>query len=66
MARPIKETPILYGEDSDRFLNEVKENENNRMSIEEREKALDLFKKVMAKATFNKTLMSIQRTFLQR
>lgn len=35
MARPIKETPILYGKDAERFLNEMKdvkpasEEENN-------------------------------------
>jgi len=26
MAKPIKETPVLYGKDATRFLHEVKEN----------------------------------------
>ncbi len=54
MATPIKETPILYGKDSDRFLKEVKENENNRISKKEYKKNLELLNNVMLKATFNK------------
>jgi len=45
MATPIKETPILYGEDSDRFLKEIAENEGERATIGEREKALILLSK---------------------
>ncbi len=52
MATPIKETPILYGKDSDHFLKEVKKNENNRISPEEKTKSIALYEKVMAKATF--------------
>ncbi len=52
MANPIKETPILYGKDSDRFLKDIKENENKRISKEEEEKSINLYKKVMEKATF--------------
>lgn len=52
MATPIKETPILYGADSDRFLKEVKENENKRISKVEREKSKKLYNSVIAKATF--------------
>ncbi len=35
MAIPIKETPILYGKDSDRFLKEVEQNELKTVSVEE-------------------------------
>ena len=34
MARPIKETPILYGEDARRFVERM--NEHRRVSPEER------------------------------
>lgn len=36
MARPIKETPILYGEDARRF--EARMKERRRISAEERER----------------------------
>lgn len=52
MATAIKETPILYGEDSDRFLKEVEENEKKRMSKGESEESRKLYNSVMAKATF--------------
>ncbi|MGR3318786.1 MAG: hypothetical protein ACUZ8O_09945 [Candidatus Anammoxibacter sp.] len=54
MATPIKETPILYGEDSDRFLKEVREHENKKISDNEYKESIDLYKKVMDKATFEK------------
>lgn len=54
MANPIKETPILYGKDSDRFLKDVKENETKRISKEEEEASIKLYKKVMEKATFKR------------
>lgn len=54
MATPIKETPILYGKDSDRFLEEVKANENKKISEEEKSKNIELYEKVMDKATFIK------------
>ena len=51
MARPIGETPVLYGEDAVRFLNEM---ENVKpASNEEKDrvrKAYDMLKKI---ATFN-------------
>ncbi len=54
MATPIKETPILYGKDSDRFLEDVKRNENKRISREEKAKNIDLLNKVLDKATFKR------------
>lgn len=47
MAKPIKETPILYGKDSDRFLKEVKENENNKVPAKEYKKAVSSYKKII-------------------
>lgn len=54
MATPIKDTPILYGKDSDRFLEEVKKNENKKITEEEKAKNIKLYEKVMDKATFVK------------
>lgn len=54
MATPIKETPILYGKDSDRFLKEVKENENKRISKQEYNNNLELLDNVLSKATFKR------------
>lgn len=28
MAKPIEETPVLYGQDADKFLNSIESNEN--------------------------------------
>lgn len=47
MAKPIKETPILYGKDSDRFLKEVKENENKKVPAKEYKKAVSSYKKII-------------------
>ena len=50
MARPIEETPVLYGEDAVRFLNEM---ENIKPAIDEEKervrKAYEMLKKI---ATF--------------
>lgn len=54
MATPIKDTPILYGKDSDRFLKEVEENENKKISEEEKAENIKLYEEVMDKATFVK------------
>lgn len=47
MAKPIKETPILYGTDSDRFLKEVKKNENKKVSAKEYKKAVSAYEKII-------------------
>lgn len=47
MAKPIKETPILYGKDSDRFLKEVKDNENKKVPAKEYKKAVSSYKKII-------------------
>ena len=50
MAKPIKETPVLYGKDSDRFLKEVKDNENKKVSQEDYDRALEIYNKVIKKS----------------
>lgn len=48
MARPIKETPILFGKDAERFKKDMEETRNKRNSPEERkriEKNYNEFKK---------------------
>lgn len=50
MAKPIKETPVLYGKDSDRFLKEIKDNEGKKVSKEDYDRALDIYKKVIENA----------------
>lgn len=50
MSRPIKDTPVLYGKESDRFLKEVKENESKKVPRKEFKKTQKIFKKIMSKA----------------
>ena len=52
MARPIKETPILYGKDSDRFLNEVQENETKKIPEKDYKRAMNIYNKVMENKSF--------------
>lgn len=50
MADPIKETPILSGKDSERFLKAIKENENKRVSEEDYNRATRNYDKLMENA----------------
>ena len=50
MAKPIKETPILFGEDARRF--EAHMREKRTESPEERENRLKIYKMLMATANF--------------
>jgi len=50
VARPIKETPILYGEDARRF--EARMQEHRRISPEERAEMNTIYKMIMATANF--------------
>lgn len=45
MARPIKETPILTGEDARRFEEAIKENESKKVSSQEYEKTMDSYRR---------------------
>lgn len=48
MARPIKETPVLTGKNAKEFEKAIKENEqeDKKVSKEEYERALEVFKSV--------------------
>ena len=50
MARPIKETPILFGKDAERFLKEMKE--VKKASPEEKQRVLRSYEKMKKIATF--------------
>lgn len=50
MARPIKETPILFGEDAERFLKEMKE--VKKASQEEKQRVRQSYEKLKEIATF--------------
>ena len=49
MARPIKETPILRGEDARRFEEEMKRTEQglNKISKEEYERAMRVYRRTI-------------------
>jgi hypothetical protein len=58
MSLPIKSTPTLYGEDSKRFQEQLKENENKKASPEELKRIKDNYesmKKIIDKSQSNKT-----------
>lgn len=50
MARPIKETPILYGKDAERFLNEMKDVKPT--SEEEKQRVRASYERIKKLATF--------------
>ena len=50
MARPIKETPILYGEDARRF--EARMQERRRITAEERAEMDSIYRTLRATANF--------------
>jgi hypothetical protein len=53
MAKPIKDTPVLKGQDADKFLQEAKKAETQKVSKKELEKIKANFKKLKAIATFS-------------
>ena len=48
MAKPIKETPILWGKDARRFEKEVAENEGKKVSREKYLRAKEAFESIEA------------------
>jgi hypothetical protein len=50
MAKPIKETPFLYGKDADVFIKENKE--VKKISQEEKEEIIDDYETLMSLAEF--------------
>ncbi|MBN1577367.1 MAG: hypothetical protein JW913_12485 [Chitinispirillaceae bacterium] len=49
MAMPIKETPVLEGEDAKRFILQVEKNKNKTVSKKDYEAAKNTFVKIMQK-----------------
>jgi hypothetical protein len=45
MAKPIKETPVLMGEDAKRFLKQKEENKGKKLPPEEVERIMKSYKK---------------------
>lgn len=52
MAQPIKETPLLCGEDATRFSKKIKENENKKVSRKEYDRVLENYHKIKKQAKF--------------
>ena len=52
MAKRIKETPIVKGKDAVIFLNEMKMNENKKVSIEVANRINENFKKLQSISKF--------------
>ena len=50
MARPIKDTPVLSGKAAKRFSEQIKKNENKKISAAKYKKAVDKYKQIMEKA----------------
>lgn len=46
MARPVKETPVLKGEDARRFERKAKENETRKVSESEYQRAIKTYHSV--------------------
>lgn len=53
MATPIKDTPILTGKHALRFQEEVKRNENKKVSPESYKRGEDAFKNIKTKENRN-------------
>jgi hypothetical protein len=47
MARPIKETPILHGEDAKRFIERMEQSIDRKETVEERDKRLSIYRATM-------------------
>lgn len=54
MSRPIKETPILYGEDAIRFLKNMEIAENTKMDPEKKKIISDDYEKLRRIQEFDK------------
>ena len=53
MAKPIKDTPVLKGQDANNFLEESKKAETQKVSKIELDRIKENFKKFKAIATFS-------------
>ena len=52
MATPIKDTPVLTGKDSARFLKDIKANEKKKVSPKSYKRAVRSYNKLMKSAKF--------------
>ncbi len=50
MATPIKDTPVLSGKDSERFLKDIKANEKKKVSRKDYNRAVRTYNKLMKNA----------------
>lgn len=50
MATPIKDTPVLSGKDSERFLKDIKANEKKKVSRNDYNRAVRTYNKLMKNA----------------
>ncbi|MBI4825676.1 MAG: hypothetical protein HY807_04565 [Nitrospirae bacterium] len=50
MAKSIKDTPVLYGKDAERFAKNIKANESKRISKSEYDKAMASYNKILKNA----------------
>jgi uncharacterized protein YktA (UPF0223 family) len=53
MARPIKETPVLTGKDAIIFMEDMENAKTQKVSIEERKRIMDNYKKFKAITNFS-------------
>ncbi len=47
MARPIKETPILYGKDAERFIEHMMRSDERKETPEERDERMKVYEAMM-------------------
>ncbi len=52
MAKPIKETPILYGRDAKNFINNTKDSNVKKVTTQEMERIKSAYEKLSAIAKF--------------
>jgi hypothetical protein len=49
MAKPIKDTPVLYGKDAQRFEDKIRQNIDNRASKSEYNRVMSVYNKMKEK-----------------
>lgn len=52
MAQPIKETPVLHGRDAERFIQQMKKADQNKVSADESRRMKANYDKIKAIAKF--------------
>ena len=64
MARPIKDTPVLSGKDSERFLRKAKQNESKKVPKKDYNRAIKTYKKMGKVAGWLLTLCQKYNSFV--